>query len=60
MEQCPRPSHSGDIILVRALEVDPQSNQVGAGFYVNGTVINPEALKAQLDNGEGEACHSEG
>ncbi len=40
---------SGNIILVRALEVDPQSNDVGAGIYVNGTVLNPEALQAQLD-----------
>jgi hypothetical protein len=41
---------SGNIILARALEVDAQSNQVGAGVYVNGTVINPEALQTELDS----------
>jgi hypothetical protein len=41
---------SGNIILARALEVDSQSNQVGAGVYVNGTVINPEALQTELDS----------
>jgi hypothetical protein len=41
---------SGNIILARALEVDPQSNQVGAGVYVNGTVLNPAVLQTQLDS----------
>jgi hypothetical protein len=41
---------SGDIILVRALELDSQSNQVGAAVVRNGTVINPEALQTQIDN----------
>jgi hypothetical protein len=40
---------SGDIILVRALELDSSSNQVGAGVYKNGTVINPAALQTQVD-----------
>ena len=41
---------SGNIILARALEVDPQANQVGAGVYVNGSVINPAALQTELDS----------
>jgi len=41
---------SGDIILMRALELDTQSLQVGAGVYKNGTVINPEALQTQINN----------
>jgi hypothetical protein len=46
----PASFNSGNIILARALEVDPQSNQVGAGVYVNGTIINPAALQTQLDS----------
>ncbi|MGA2935061.1 MAG: hypothetical protein ABSD81_07920 [Methanomicrobiales archaeon] len=45
----PASFNSGDIILVRALEDDAQSNQVGAGFYVNGTVINTQALNVTLN-----------
>jgi len=41
---------NGNIILVRALEVDPQSNQVSSAVYSNGTVINPEALQTQVAN----------
>jgi len=41
---------SGDIILVRALELDSSSNQVGAPVFKNGTVINPEAMRATLNN----------
>jgi len=46
----PTSFNSGNVILVRALEVDPQANQVGAGVYVNGSVINPAALQTQLEN----------
>jgi hypothetical protein len=41
---------SGDIILLRVLEVDSSSNQVGAGVFKNGTVINTAALQTQLDS----------
>ena len=41
--------NSGNIILVRALEEDPNSNQVGSAVYVNGTVFNPEAMQSQID-----------
>lgn len=37
---------SGNIILVRAQELDPDSRLVGAPVYVNGTVISTEALQA--------------
>jgi hypothetical protein len=40
---------SGDIILVRAQELDSSSNPVGASVTKNGTVINTEALKPQID-----------
>jgi hypothetical protein len=39
---------SGKIILVRALEINTQSSQVGNGVYVNGTVISTEALSANV------------
>jgi hypothetical protein len=48
----PSSFRSGNIILVRALELDPDSHQVGAAVYVNGTVINPAALQTQLDTVE--------
>ena len=41
---------SGDIILVRALELDSSSNQVGPAVFKNGTVINPAALQTQVDS----------
>ena len=46
----PSSFNSGTITLFRALETDPDSDQVGLGVYVNGTVLNPAALKTQLDN----------
>lgn len=45
---------AGDIILVRALEIDTHSDQVGAAVYKNGTVINTGALKTQLDSVKGK------
>ncbi len=39
---------SGDIILVRALELDSDSDIVGAAVYKNGTVFNPDVLKDQV------------
>ncbi len=45
----PSSYQAGDIILVRALELDEDSRQVGNGFYVNGTVINVGAISSQLD-----------
>ncbi len=39
---------SGDIILVRAMELDSNSNQVGDAVYVNGTIFNPSELNANI------------
>ncbi|MDD1670627.1 MAG: hypothetical protein LUQ67_04870 [Methanomicrobiales archaeon] len=41
---------SGTITLVRVVELDEDSRQVGAAVNVNGTVINKEALQTQLGN----------
>ena len=44
----PPSAPSGDLILFRALELDSASNQVGAGVFKNGTVVNTGALKDQV------------
>jgi hypothetical protein len=41
---------SGNVILVRALEINSQSSQVGYGVFVNGTVISTEALSANVSH----------
>jgi hypothetical protein len=50
----PASFNSGDIILVRALEIDTHSDQVGAAVYKNGTVINPKAQEANLTSMKGK------
>jgi hypothetical protein len=45
---------SGNIILVRCLELDTNSNQVGSAFYVNGTVFNPQLQQANLTTMQGK------
>jgi hypothetical protein len=40
---------SGNINLIRAQELDSSSDQVGAAVYVNGSVINPDAQKAAVN-----------
>ncbi|MDD1662686.1 MAG: hypothetical protein LUQ60_02935 [Methanomicrobiales archaeon] len=46
----PASFNTGDIILVRALELDSHSDQVGAAVFKNGTVISTAALQTQLDS----------
>jgi hypothetical protein len=41
---------SGTITLVRVIETDPDSNQVGAAVNINGTVINTASLQTQIDS----------
>jgi hypothetical protein len=40
---------SGTITLVRVIETDPDSNQVGAAVNINGTVINTQALNVTVN-----------
>ena len=44
----PASFNTGDIILVRALELDSHSDQVGAAVYKNGTVISTDVLRANV------------
>jgi hypothetical protein len=43
---------SGSIILFRALEIDKDSEQVGAAVIKNGTVFNPSDLQTQVTREE--------
>ncbi|HXW98944.1 MAG TPA: hypothetical protein VEI51_04405 [Methanomicrobiales archaeon] len=45
---------SGTVTLVQVQEVDPSDNPVGSAVFVNGTVINPQALQTQLDTVKGK------
>jgi hypothetical protein len=43
---------TGPITLFRALELDEQSDQVGAAVFKNGTVFNPADLQPQMTKAE--------
>jgi len=41
---------TGNVILVRCLELDPNSDQVGQAYFVNGTVFNTAELQPEIDS----------